>query len=165
MARLGIGGTGCLVHHQVVSILLGVTAAEPYLCTKISLIKLCAAWKNFYYSPPLSRSTSSFEAHCLSHYHLCANACMMITDFVSTQICYLFLRFAEYFSVTVSTGMICFKIAILSNDIPLPESSIMINRMAHRAAHSPHRNLSLRVLNQKIKFWYFFLHKSWTFNF
>ena len=29
--------------HQVASILLGVTAAEPYLCTKISLIKLCAA--------------------------------------------------------------------------------------------------------------------------
>jgi hypothetical protein len=38
-----IGGPHELSHHQVVSILLGVTAAEPYLCTKISLIKLCAA--------------------------------------------------------------------------------------------------------------------------
>jgi hypothetical protein len=37
------GGPHELSHHQVVSILLGVTAAEPYLCTKISLIKLCAA--------------------------------------------------------------------------------------------------------------------------
>jgi len=37
------GGPHELTHHQVVSILLGVTAAEPYLCTKISLIKLCAA--------------------------------------------------------------------------------------------------------------------------
>ena len=55
------GGPHELSHHQVVSILLGVTTAEPYLCTKISLIKLCAARKNFYYSPPLSRSTSSFE--------------------------------------------------------------------------------------------------------
>ena len=70
------GGPHELSHHPVVS---------------------CAAWKNFYYSPPLSRSTSSYEAHCLSQYHLCANACMMITDFVSTQICHLFLRFAEYF--------------------------------------------------------------------
>jgi hypothetical protein len=37
------GGPHELSHHQVVSILLGVTAAEPYLCTKISMIKLCAA--------------------------------------------------------------------------------------------------------------------------
>ena len=127
---------------------------EPYLCTKISLIKLCAAWKNFYYSPPLRRSTSSFEAHCLSQYHermhedhwFRVNADL---SFISSV--------RRILSVTVSIGMICFKIATLSNDIPLPEFSIIVNRIALRAAHSPHRNLSFRVFNQKIKFWNLFL--------